>query len=466
MKDFSYEESERLIEKPFSKLNIKIEQNAKIKLISQTNGHPQMLQQECYELVEFAVKKKGDILEEDVDAVVNILFRRNTALDILKHELDKNKERRELINEIITGAKKKYYPHKELSIEGAGCIVEDEDSHCTIRNKIYEKFLSGYFDIHTDIISSEDLKKKKRYNLIEEIGKGGMGIVYKGRDTLLNRTVAIKKLNREFTGVKNSPDKFLIEAQITAQLRHPNIVTVYNIEQINRDYLIIMEFIEGPDYNKIIEHNKPNPLPLEEVLFVGKHLFTALDFSHKKGIIHLDIKPQNIMKHRDGVKIVDFGIAAFGKNYHDDESKYIIATPYYLSPEQIQGQDVDHRSDIYSAGTTLYHLATGEIPFKGKDLEETLEKLLNEPATYAKKLRSEIPVELAEVIVKCMQKNKKDRFQEAEEVLKQIEEIDKMLKNPDVEEIEDITSKILKKGEPPSKQLEKNSMIKERRDKQ
>jgi GTPase SAR1 family protein len=435
MKDFSAEESERLIRIPFGKLNIKIDPGAKTKLKTQIKGHPQMLQQACYELVELALKEKKVISEDDVETAINILFKRNTAIDLLKFELKKDKKIKKLIKDILTGVKKTYHLYKEYSIAGAGCIIEDSSSNCAIRNKVYEKFLADYLEIPLgekipppgEKIEFTDKDWAARFNIMEKIGKGGVGVVYRAKDNVLDRMVAIKELNNELAEKRDEFNKLIKEARTTARLIHKNIVRVYDIKKIKKNHIIIMEFVEGEDYNQII--HKQGPLPVYEIIEVARELFEALHYSHSQGIIHKDIKPKNIMKSRSGeIKIVDFGVAAVGAGTEKHSSRYIIGSPHYISPEQITRSKPDHRSDIYSAGATLFHLATGEVAFAGKNVDEIFRKQVLEPVPSINKLRPEIPIQLAHIIEKCMQKEKEDRYQSAKEVLEQIKKIEETIK--------------------------------------
>ena len=435
MKDFPDEESGRLIDIPFRNLDIKIDPNAKAELISRVKGHPQMLQQACYELVEIALKETKSIWEEDVDTAINILFKRNTAIDLLKYELKKDKKIKKLIKDILKGAKKTYHLYKEYSIAGAGCIIEDNHSHCAIRNKIYEKFLADYLEIplekkvspRGEKIESIEKDSSARFDILEKIGKGGVGVVYRAKDNVLDRMVAIKELNRELAENRDDFNKLIKEARTTARLLHKNIVRVYDIKKIRNNHIIIMEFVEGEDYSQIIKNR--GPLPVQEITAVARDLFAALHYSHSQGIIHKDIKPKNIMKDRSGeIKIVDFGVAAVGAGTEKHNLHYIIGSPHYISPEQITRSKQDHRSDIYSAGTTLYHLATGKVPFSGKNVDEIFRKHVLELPPAIVQLRPEIPGQLANIIEKCLEKQQEDRYQSAEEVLEQIKEIEETIK--------------------------------------
>lgn len=434
MKDFQDEDSERLIDKPFRTLNIKIHPDAKTELVSQIKGHPQMLQQACYELVEIVSKEKRKITTEDVETVTNILFKRNTSIDLLKYELKKDKKIENLIRDVLKGTKKTFHLYKEFSISGAGCIIEDAHSNCTIRNKVYEKFLADYLDTPTGKkISSTDEKiefiekdSPTRFTIIEKIGKGGVGVVYKAKDKVLERMVAIKKLNTELAENSDDFNKLIKEARTTARLIHKNIVRIYDIKKIKNSHIIIMEFVQGDDYNTIIL--KDGPPGSGELLKISRNLFEALEYSHSMGIIHKDIKPKNIMRDQNGeIKIVDFGVAAIGAGTEKHKPRYIIGSPHYISPEQITQDKLDHRSDIYSAGMTLFHLATGQVAFAGKNVDEIFRKHIFDPAPSINSIRPEIPQKFASIIEKCMQKKKEARYQSAKEVLEQIKKLEEKI---------------------------------------
>jgi serine/threonine protein kinase/ABC-type cobalamin/Fe3+-siderophores transport system ATPase subunit len=427
IKDFAEEESEKLIDKPFERIKLNIHSTAKRKLISLVGGHPQLLQHACYNLVETGIKHKRELNDADVDEAIRVLLRENVTIDTLKEDVKGNHQLKKLVGDIFAGEKEEYHLHKEFSIIGAGSIVEDDDSCCAIRNKVYERFLADFLGIPgREKISYPDKKFEflekdsiTRFEVITEIGKGGIGVVYKAKDKTLNRMVAIKELNGERLREIDNIIKLIDEAQTTASLRHKNIVSVYDIKKIKSGHIIIMEFVDGEDYNKVVQRD--GALTIEEILRVARNLFEALDYSHKSGIIHNDIKPKNIMRDRSGeIKIVDFGISAVGKRTENDYIPFVIGTPDYISPEQFTKDKIDHRSDIYSAGATLFYLVTGNAPFKG-DKDEIIHKHMYEPIPSISELRSGIPEPLVHLIEKCMQKEKEHRYQSAEEALRDID---------------------------------------------
>lgn len=437
MNDFSKEESETLITAPLTKMNIKIDENAKEKLIFQTSGHPQLLQQSCSFLGETAMEGNGHIHLKDVDAAISNLFTNNTTINTLKSDIDQSEDLKQLVKDIFNGKLVKYVAHREFSIKGAGSIINDGKGHCTIRNEIYRKYL-------WDILNITDTNP--RFQMIKQIGKGGMGVVYRAHDALLNRIVAVKKLNTDSIVNANALRRFYEEARTTAQLKHQNIVTLHDIKRIGCDLLIIMEFIDGNDYYSLIR--KEGPQPLKEVLKVAKCLFSALDYAHKKEIVHRDIKPQNIMKGQGNeVKVVDFGIASLGEGINLEGTGYIIGSPYYMAPEQIKHESIDHRVDIYASGATLFHLLTGKIPFTGEHINEIWFKHLEEPVPPIRASRNDIPVELVDLVERCMEKEKENRFQSAKDALKQLKKIAKVVKDPDTDG--DLTVRISTGSNPP-----------------
>jgi len=285
------------------------------------------------------------------------------------------------------------------------------------RIKDVEKLMKKFKEMEL-ISESASEKSNKRYKIINKAGEGGMGIVYKAEDTLLKRIVALKILNSSFTKNKKSLESFFAEARSTATLSHSNIVTVYDMGKMNDEHFIAMEFIEGENFMTLIRKQKQFSIP--QVLFIAIKILKAMDYSHRKGIIHRDIKPHNIMitKQKE-IKIMDFGLAVI-RGEKKDDTGVITGTPYYMSPEQIKGMKPDHRTDIYSFGATIFHLLTGKVPFKGENI---FYQHLFEPVPDIKTIRPDAPDKLATIIVKCMAKNREDRYQSAQDVLNHIKQI-------------------------------------------
>ncbi|MFC2146495.1 protein kinase [Acidobacteriota bacterium] len=410
LQDFSHSETAKLIAEPFARLGISIDENAREEIITQASGHPQLTQQVCRFLVDTAGKEKRGIVKNDVDMAVDYLFRESTNLDTLKLTLENNNKLERLTRDILGGAVLKYHPRKEFGVTGAGPIVEGEGQCCAIRNKIYERFLRDILDISAE----------SRYEIIEKVGAGSMGVVYKATDTVLKRTVALKMLTNTLFENKFDLARLKEEAYITAKLSHRNIVTIYDIGEIPQGHFISMEFIEGENLWNIIAGNEK--LTFSHILYITRGLLNALDYSHRLGITHRDIKPQNIMINLEGeIKIVDFGIAVLKKYDPGKNSDMIVGTPYYISPEQIKGEEVDYRTDIYSTGVTLFHMVTGTVPFKGKSIYK---QHLSSPVPPIKELRKDTPGKIEEIIKKCMEKSRQKRFQSVGEIFEELRELE------------------------------------------
>ncbi len=423
--DFSYAETQKLVTEPLSVYGIEIAEPARELVINQASGHPQLTQQLCHFLVEKAQQEKQRITEAVVAQAVDYLLNESINLDILKQALSSSHKLEKLIREIIGGIPKKYHPYKEFGIAGSGAIVEDKEHCCTIRNKVYERFLRDILEISTAELSLEKGKKEpqdevfnytKRYKIIAKVGKGSIGMVYKAEDTWLKRIVALKMLTNKLFENQEELARLKTEAMATAQLSHPNIVTIYDIGELPEGNFFAMEFIEGENLSSIIRRLKW--LDFSHVIYIATQLARALDYSHQKGVIHRDIKPQNIMVTNDGeIKIVDFGIAVVKDHYRKDESDLIIGTPSYVSPEQIKGEKTDHRADIYSTGVTLFHMVAGILPFSGENIYK---KHLSSPIPSIKKIRSNTPDKLIKIINKCMEKSRQKRYQGAGELLQDL----------------------------------------------
>ena len=260
-----------------------------------------------------------------------------------------------------------------------------------------------------------------RYQLIEELGRGGMGVVYKAEDTKLKRTVALKFLPPELTHIADVKDRFMREAQAAAALDHPNICTVYEFDEAEEKTFISMAYVEGKSLRKSLESG---PLELDEALRIATQVAEGLQIAHKKGIIHRDIKSANIMVTEDNqAKIMDFGLARMTGGTLITQEGTAMGTIAYMSPEQAQGEEVDHRTDIWSFGVVLYELFTGQLPFKGEQDQAVVYSILNRKPKPLAELRSEIPVSIGQVVDKALEKNPDERYQQIDELLDDLKSI-------------------------------------------
>ena len=249
------------------------------------------------------------------------------------------------------------------------------------------------------------------YRIIEKIGSGGMGTVYKAEDTKLKRLTALKFLPDGLSGDPEAAKRFMIEARAAAALNHANIVTIYEIGEFNKRLYIAMEYISGENLKEKIA---AGPLKLNEINRIGRKIAKGLVEAHRQGIIHRDIKSSNIMlgKNRE-VKIMDFGLALWKGQARITGAGTALGTVTYMSPEQAQGEEVDHRSDLWSLGVVLYEMVTGKMPFQGNCYLSVSHSILNERPRPVSEYRDDIPVELERIIKKALTPGISDRYQSA-----------------------------------------------------
>ena len=277
----------------------------------------------------------------------------------------------------------------------------------------------------TLITPTESLQKGStlagRYKIIEELGRGGMGVVYQAEDTKLKRTVALKFLPPELTHISEVNERFMREAQAAAALDHPNICTVYEFDETEETTFISMAYIEGQSLRKKIESG---PLELDESLKIATQVAEGLQEAHKKGVIHRDIKSANIMVTETAqAKIMDFGLARVSGTTLLTKEGSTMGTIAYMSPEQARGQEVDFRTDIWSLGVVLYEMFGGQLPFKGERDQSVVYSILNEKPKPITDLRSEIPMSIGQVVSKALEKNPDERYQHIEELLDDLKSI-------------------------------------------
>jgi serine/threonine-protein kinase len=254
-----------------------------------------------------------------------------------------------------------------------------------------------------------------RYELIEEIGVGGMAKVYKGKDILLNRTVAVKILREQYASDSNFVRHFRKEAQAVASLSHPNIVSMYDVGEDKGIHYLVMEYIEGSNLKNVIKEK--GFLDIKKSLKIITQICDALEHAHSNKVVHRDIKPHNILITPKGqVKVTDFGIARAVTEATVTYTGSMVGSVHYISPEQARGKITDYKSDIYSAGIVLYEMLTGKVPFSGDSPIAIALKHIQENVPSIKKLNPNIPDNLIYIIEKSLNKNPEERFNSASEM--------------------------------------------------
>ncbi len=263
-----------------------------------------------------------------------------------------------------------------------------------------------------------------RYELIEKIGDGGMAIVYKAKDRLLKRFIAVKILKPEFVQDIKFVENFRKESHAAASLSHPNIVSIYDVGQEGNINYIVMELVSGKTLNELIKEEAP--MDYRKAADIAKQVAAGLSAAHKKGIVHRDVKPHNILMTEDGIaKITDFGIAKAVTNTTivDSGKDNVMGSVHYFSPEQAKGANVDEKSDIYSLGIVLYEMLTGKVPFDGDNPVTIALMQINEPVTPPSVFNHNVPPGLERIVMKAVEKQPKNRFDSADEM---IDALDKM----------------------------------------
>jgi serine/threonine protein kinase len=258
------------------------------------------------------------------------------------------------------------------------------------------------------------------YKVLDKLGQGGMGVVYKAEDSKLKREVAIKFLPYNISSDAEERQRFEIEAQAAAALNHPNIATIYSIEESGKDVFIAMEFINGIELKEKIKKERPN---LDEARNIIEQIASGLSAAHQKGIIHRDIKSANIMITKSGlIKIMDFGLAKIGGTSQITRFGTTLGTTAYMSPEQARGEKVDTRTDIWSMGVIFYEMLTGDLPFKGEFDQAIIYSILNVEPEPIISISKDLPVKFQNLIEKLLTKDRDKRYQKLEEFLADLKE--------------------------------------------
>ncbi len=269
----------------------------------------------------------------------------------------------------------------------------------------YERYIGQVFD--------------GRYRIEKIVGVGGMAVVFKAVDQLMHRDVAVKVLKDEVASDDASVQRFINESKAVAMLSHPNIVSIYDVSMTSELKYIVMEHIDGITLKSYM--NRRGPLPYEEILSYSEQILSALEHAHEKGIVHRDIKPQNIMLLKNGqIKVTDFGIAKLPNAETVTMTDKAIGTVFYISPEQASGHSIDARSDLYSTGILMYEMASGQLPFNAENPVTVAMMQISETAKPLSELGVNVPKGLEQVVSLAMEKDPNDRYQSATQMLRHI----------------------------------------------
>src|SRR5262249_12521652 len=269
----------------------------------------------------------------------------------------------------------------------------------------------------------ETVTKAGRYEIVGELGRGAMGIVYKAVDPVIGRTVAVKtiRLSEEGTGLSHPEllTRFQTEARAAGLLTHPNIVVVFDAGEEDGLYYITMELVEGKSLQTLLDSGHSFPLP--RTLRIMEQTCSALQFAHERNVVHRDIKPANLMLAPDDtVKITDFGTAKILQFGTMQQTSHVMGTPSYMSPEQVKGRAVDGRSNIFSLGVMLYEMLTGEKPFPGQNITTVIYKIVNEDPVPPRQIDPSIHPGISAVVMRALVKEPEQRYQTAREMLEDL----------------------------------------------
>jgi serine/threonine-protein kinase len=255
-----------------------------------------------------------------------------------------------------------------------------------------------------------------RYQIIKKVGEGMMGVVYQAHDPRIDRTIALKVLREDRVQSEEYVQRFLKEAVAIGRINHQNIVAVYDIGQDHDTIYIAMEFIDGCGLDQLI---KERQLSFTEIVALGRQIAEALDYAHQKGVVHRDVKPSNIIVLPSGsVKLTDFGVARIEAEGDPNKTQLgvLIGSPAYMAPEQVKGQPIDGRADLYALGVILFELATGQKPFTGGSIEVVFSQILQGPRPDPEKIAPRIPRQLRKVILTCLEQDPAKRYQTGAEL--------------------------------------------------
>ncbi len=311
-----------------------------------------------------------------------------------------------------------------MTVKCPKCHTENSDStkfcgECGTQIASSESISEVTKTIQTPLTSPSKIVAGK-YKILTELGRGGMGIVYKAKDTKLKRNVALKFLPAELTKEKDAKKRFIQEAQAAAALNHPNICIIHEVDEVDDQTFIAMEYIEGQTLKDKIESG---PLEINEAVKIVTHVAEGLGEAHAKGIIHRDIKPANIMLTDKGTaKIMDFGIAKLEAGVDMTKTSTLIGTVAYMSPEQARGEDVDHRTDIWSLGAMFYEMLTNERPFRKSQEHALIFEILEKDPHPVTSLRQDLPSHIEKVVEKALSKKLSNRYQNVHEIIQKLKQ--------------------------------------------
>ncbi|HSZ21360.1 MAG TPA: protein kinase [Candidatus Acidoferrum sp.] len=333
-------------------------------------------------------------------------------------------ERWQEIKKVLAGALERA-PGERLAYLDHACSEPDLRREVESLIAAHEQAQSSF--LNQPAVQAKELAIGSRlglYEILERIGAGGMGDVYRASDTKLGRSVAIKVLPPGFVDDPDRLARFQHEARMLASLNHPNIVTIHSFEEAGGVHFLTMELVEGRPLTGLIPKGG---LPVDHILDFAAAISDALAAAHEKGIVHRDLKPANVMVTAEGrVKVLDFGLAKEILEANSNEATLtpdeytkvgvIVGTPAYMSPEQVEGRMIDHRTDIFSLGTLLYEMATGQKPFQGRSSAELASSILRDTPKPVREMRAELPEGLESVIRRCLEKSAADRFSSARDL--------------------------------------------------
>lgn len=271
-------------------------------------------------------------------------------------------------------------------------------------------------------------EKIGRYSILDIVGKGGMGVLYRAQDTVLERDVALKMMLVDFTHDASTRERFQREARAVARLQHRNVVTIHELGEVEGTPYIVMELLGGRDLDALLKSEVQ--LTLVQKLEIAAQLCEGLAYAHEQGIVHRDIKPGNVRVLEDGtVKILDFGIAKFAQS-SVTQTGSVMGTPSYMAPEQIMGQPVDGRSDLFSAGVLLYELLAGTKPFQGDSPTAVVYQIMNGEPVPLEKYVTGVPDAINQIVMRSLQKDPAQRYQKAKEMASDLQMVRAMLDPP------------------------------------